>query len=237
MNQETMHKEPSRVQRVLSRAVASPYFWILLIGVMFVGPILRTLQVQGPPPVSKLGQVNDFELIDQSNDAFSSAELRGRIWVASMICGQCPHVNPEQLEVLSKIRGKTKNMVDAFRLVSFTLDSQQDRPDQLDEIERPYGLSKRWILLTAPEENNDVIDRVLDNVYSHDESHRLAERSQAEDELPPRLTHMIALIDRDFCVRAYYDLRSPDVLKHLMRGINNVLHAQSDGAQCPTISP
>jgi len=182
-----------------------------------------------------MGPVLPFSLLDESAEPFQSTELVGRIWIASMVCSECPQVNPEQMDTLAKVRGKTKNMVDAFRLVSFSVDSQRDRPDQLATMEKEHGLGKRWIFLTSSDASKTAPDEVLDNIFSFDESHLLAKRAQAPGELPPRLSYMIALIDGNMCVRAYYDLRTLDVLDQLMGGINNLLHADSDSQECVSL--
>jgi cytochrome oxidase Cu insertion factor (SCO1/SenC/PrrC family) len=198
---------------------------------MMLFPILRTFQVQQPSPLPRLGPIPAFELTDQNGAAFGTDNLLGRIWVASMVCSQCPTINPDLLEHLATIRAKTKNMVDAFRLVSFTVDPAVDTPEILSAFAKLNSYSLRWVFLTSLEVPAPV-DVVLSNVYAHDRAHQRAWSAARPDEVDPRLGHMVALVDMDLCVRAYYDLRDDDAIDRLMRGINNVINQPGHGLPC-----
>ena len=222
-----------RLQRVAARVVGRPVFWIALVGLMMLFPILRNLQVEKQSPLPRLGPIPVFELTDQNGTAFGTDNLLGRIWVASMVCSQCPTINPDLLDHLATIRGKTKNMVDAFRLVSFTVDPAVDTPDVLSTYAKSNSYSLRWVFLTSTEEPSPV-DAVLSNVYAHDRAHQRARSAARPDEVDPRLGYMVALVDTGLCVRAYYDLRDEDAIDRLMNGINNVINQPGHGQPCST---
>jgi protein SCO1/2 len=227
-----------RLQRVAARVVGRPVFWIALVGLIMLFPILRTIHVDKPSPLPRLGPIPVFELTDQNGTAFGTDNLLGRIWVASMVCSQCPTINPDLLEHLATIRAKTKNMVDAFRLVSFTVDPAVDTPDVLSAYAMSNSYSLRWVFLTSIEESTSV-DAVLSNVYAYDRAHQRARSAARSDEVDPRLGYMVALVDTGLCVRGYYDLRDEDAIDRLMSGINNVINQPGHGLPCSaaTTSP
>ncbi|MDB6112664.1 MAG: SCO1/SenC family protein [Pedosphaera sp.] len=44
----------------------------------------------GDLPLPVLGQLSDFNLTNQNNEAVSLASLRGKVWVADIIFTRCP---------------------------------------------------------------------------------------------------------------------------------------------------
>src|SRR5690606_14449383 len=108
----------------------------LLLGAaaLFVLPFLQRLSLRAPPPISSLGT---WELVDQTGTAFGSADLAGQVWVASFFFARCPSVCPKQQEDFKQILRHVDDLHDKsgqkrpIRLVSFTVDPEDDTPEAL----------------------------------------------------------------------------------------------------------
>ena len=62
---------------------------VLVAGV--VGAAFVRSEIAGPDaPLPVIGQIPDFHLTNQNNQAVSMADLRGKVWVADIIFTRCP---------------------------------------------------------------------------------------------------------------------------------------------------
>jgi protein SCO1/2 len=137
---------PSRERRPLGR---SPFFWAAVAGLVAI-PALRPFlrHVPDPPPV--LGQLPPFALVDQRGQPKGLADLRGEVWVASFFFTSCPTVCPKLMRAAKELRARFDRDDVPVRLVSVTVDPQNDTPPRLLDYAREYGLdTRRWDLLTG----------------------------------------------------------------------------------------
>ena len=71
-----------------------------------------------PPEFPVLGEVPDFQLIDQSGQAYSSESLHGKVWVASFLFTRCPTVCPALAGNLFDVQHRTRNTyIDAMSAI------------------------------------------------------------------------------------------------------------------------
>jgi protein SCO1/2 len=185
----------------IARLVGRPWFWVVAIGLVFVLPLSRALGRDVPtPPAMKL-QLPAFELVDQQNRPFGSADLRGRIWVADFVFTSCPTVCPKLSKRMQQIQHRARNLGDAFHLVTFTVDPENDTPERLAEYAKLYHASpSRWTFLTG--KLGDVETTVV-------KGFKLA---MGKDELPAgsglfSIFHgeKLVLVDPEGAIRGYYD--------------------------------
>ena len=126
-----------------------------LLGAFFA-PVLVVLAVIGSwamkePAKPALGAVRDFTLTDQTGKKLSLRDLEGRPWVADFVftrCGgPCPRMS-EGMEQLQAMLART----DA-RLVSFSVDPENDSPEALRAFAEAHGVGPGWRFLTGDPED------------------------------------------------------------------------------------
>ena len=151
------------------------------------------------PPLDDLGPVSEFRLTERSGRAISLSDLRGRIWIASFVftrcTGPCPQVTGTMARLQSELAGK-----DGVLLVSFTVDPDRDRLEDLRKYADHFGADKeRWLFLTGPKE---VIDPLCEQGFGLGIQRRPGEE----------ITHStrLTLVDRQGHKRGYFDGRSVD---------------------------
>src|SRR6185295_13308646 len=79
--------------------------------------------------VSSSGTVPAFQLINQDGQAFGSAQLAGKIWIADFVYTTCPGPCPMISSRMSELQ-KPLEKTDVH-LVSFTVDPEKDTPEVL----------------------------------------------------------------------------------------------------------
>jgi protein SCO1/2 len=133
-----------------SGLVGKPLFWLLLLGTIFVVPLGRTLARDIPASPRMRIPLPEFQLTDQRGEPFTLARLRGKVWVADFIFTSCGIVCPKLTKRMAEVQHRTRNLGDAFHLVSFTVDPDNDTPERLAAYAREYRASPhRWTFLTG----------------------------------------------------------------------------------------
>lgn len=161
-------------------------------------------------PAKSYGPAPTFMLVDQNGQAFGSAQLQGKIWVASFIytrCkGPCPIIT-SQLGSLQAAAFLNPNV----RFVSFTMDPENDTPAVLKKYaENSNASSKQWIFLSGPKE---LIRNHIMPGFS------LAALDQNSDTDPVVHSTRLVLVDKKGVIRGFYNggdtLQNAAILKAL----------------------
>jgi protein SCO1/2 len=194
----------TRVQQHAATLVGRPLFWVLVLGVTFGWPIVRTLRQELPEPPPVLGRAPDFELVRQDGRVFSSRELAGRVFVATLVCTRCPDVAPELQQRMFQIQHRGRNLGRFFHIVSFAVDPDHDTPERLAELAVTTRASPRmWSLLTGPA---GAVKRAVEGLQAHRPG-------------GPARNHDAVLVDDRMRIRGYYDLRDDALIDALMRDV------------------
>ena len=91
--------------------------------------------------------VKDFVLTDQSGQPFGSAELRGKVWVASFFFASCPATCRQLNQALAGVQAATPGDV---MLVSLTCDPDNDTPEALTRYSEIFHAdAARWKFLSG----------------------------------------------------------------------------------------
>lgn len=126
-------------------------FVALALGVPLIG-FMREHVMAGPtyaPPFIEL-PLPAFELTTADVRPFSRETLLGRVWVANFIFTTCPTVCPKLTKRMGAIQDQTRELGEAFQLVSFTVDPENDTPEVLARYAHENGATSRWTFVTGP---------------------------------------------------------------------------------------
>lgn len=213
----------ARVQNLAAVLAGKPSFWLVFIAAMFTWPIARSLQAGralarsdevGNSPV--FGRVRPFTLDDPTSGRFGSAELHGRLWLASFAATDCAPMCDRierSMARLEEVRHRTRNLGDAFRIVTFPVDPERTTAAQMRALSGAHRASRGpWRFVFGPP------DRLRDILGDF----RIFEgRPEAR----------AALVDPELQIRGYYDLADEAALASLLHDISRLLTREANAAQ------
>ena len=113
-------------------------------------------------PLPDIGQIADFTLTNQTGQAVTLADLRGKVWVADIIfsrcAGPCPRMT-RQMESLQAALPKDG----ASKLVTLTTDPEFDTPEVLNKYAARFNADpQRWWFLTGAKK--DIANLAIDSL-------------------------------------------------------------------------
>jgi cytochrome oxidase Cu insertion factor (SCO1/SenC/PrrC family) len=97
-----------------------------------------------------------FRLRDQTGAQFGSAELFGKVWIATFVFTRCEQTCPEQTKHLAKIHDELRGHParDQIHFVSITVDPAHDTSEVLAAYAKQAGADPaRWAFLTGARED------------------------------------------------------------------------------------
>jgi cytochrome oxidase Cu insertion factor (SCO1/SenC/PrrC family) len=95
------------------------------------------------------GTVPDFSLVERGGRQVRLADLRGKVWIANFIYTHCTDTCPLQSALMGRLQAEFSAEPD-LRLVSITVDPEQDTPEVLAEYAGRFGADRdRWLFLTG----------------------------------------------------------------------------------------
>lgn len=139
-----------RVQSVAASLVGRPAFWVIFMGLVVTTLLAPTMTRKVPKPPELRLPLPAFQLVSHRGQPFSLADLRGKVWVADFVFTSCPTVCPKLTKRMQEIQHRTRNLGDAFHLVTFTVDPENDTPERLAAYAAAHKAStRRWTFLTG----------------------------------------------------------------------------------------
>src|SRR5579863_2675052 len=127
---------------------------LLTAGAVLFITLLAACAREKPLPV--LGEIPQFELLNQQGRKFDRSSLDGHVWVADFIYTNCEGPCPR---MSSRMHGIQKATGPGVKLVSFTVDPQRDTPQALAEYGRKFAADDaRWTFLTGDIATLDRLD-------------------------------------------------------------------------------
>jgi protein SCO1/2 len=208
------------MNRAPSRSGIAWKVTLILIPLVTLGLLLwlRNVEVVAlrQRTVSSYSTVPSFQLVNQNGQAFGSAQIAGKIWIADFIYTTCPGPCPMISSRMSELQ-KPLEKTDVH-LVSFSVDPEKDTPEVLrGYAEKLQAEPVRWDFLTGPKST----------IYklSHD-GFKLAVSDGSDAEgIPVHSTRMV-LVDRHGQIRGYYDAAEADAMTKLLADTNHLLREQ-----------
>jgi protein SCO1/2 len=162
-------------------------------------------------PLPVLGEIPQFQLLNQQGKKFDRSSLDGHVWVADFIYTNCEGPCPR---MSSRMHGIQKATDTSVKLVSFTVDPARDTPQALEAYGRKFAADdSRWTFLTGETATLNMLD--------HD-AFKLGNVSAILDH-----STRFVLIDKQGRVRGYYGLVDGDPVARVAKDAAR-LEAESD---------
>jgi protein SCO1/2 len=201
----------ARVDLAVRAAVGRPLLWVAVLAALAAWPAVWSLRTPVPRPPPVLATVPAFALTDQDGRPFGSADLAGRVWIASFIFTRCETVCPRVTAQVARVQARTRSLEPALHLVSFSVDPEHDTPARLAAYARAHGASPRmWTFVTGPADSvRQTIEKGL----------RVSVGQDPSDPSPAGISHgaHLVLVDGAGAIRGYYDPEAPDAVERLVR--------------------
>lgn len=163
--------------------------------------------------LERLAQAPQFTFTAQDGTTVSTADFKGKIWVANFIftrcAGPCPLMTSRMAEVNQALGKKATDV----ELVTITVDPEYDTPEVLKEYSEQVGASPdRWKFLTGPK---DQIETVVMKGF-------LQALSREPSGVPIHSTRFV-LVDRDGWILGFLDGNDPELPQKLLMDIGDLL--------------
>lgn len=208
---------------------------LIPLGYYFVQPKEKTLPVLNPidlnastvdPELLRLGHghtIQEFEFTNQKGQKVSSNELSGRIWVAEYFFTNCGSICPVMNEQLKRVHEKYKSS-DEVRLLSFTVDPENDTPEVLNRyaIRKGAGLPQ-WHFFTG--EKADLYQLARKSFFLLKPT-EVAQTGDAGSDFIH--TNNFVLVDSKKRIRGYYDGTDPKKVDQLMTDIQRLIDEENN---------
>ena len=161
-------------------------------------------------PLDALGTLGAFELTDQEGRRFGSAQLTGGPWVAAFFFTRCPTICPRISLQMREIQKKAVARSLGLRLVSISVDPENDTPAVLRAYARDYGAdAASWTFLTG--------ERAVVEKLSAEMKLALEGRADAAaKDLGIIHGGHLVLVDRGLVIRGYYRSSDPAEMSKLV---------------------
>ena len=97
-----------------------------------------------------LGGVPAFSMIDQAGKPFTNETVAGKTWAAAFVFTRCPSVCPRMTKAMREIQIHAKEQHVDLRLVSFSIDPDNDAPEVLRKYATEYQADlATWSFVTG----------------------------------------------------------------------------------------
>ncbi len=204
--------KPSGFEARFAALVGKPWFWLLLVVAIMAVSIGRAVTRELPKPPSLKLPLAAFTLKNQRGQPVTLADMRGKVWVADFVFTSCPTVCPKLTKDMARIQNRTKNLGQAFNLVTFTVDPENDTPERLAAYAAQYHADPtRWIFLTGP------LGEVETTIVK---GFKIAMGKEETEKGSGIFTifhgEKLVLVDQEGMIRGYYDADA-DGIKALIR--------------------
>ncbi|HWF18534.1 MAG TPA: SCO family protein [Verrucomicrobiae bacterium] len=200
---------------------------VLIIAV--IGGAFAWTKFAAGRPLPVIGQISDFTLTNQNNEAVTLSSLRGKVWVADVIFTRCPGPCPTMTHHLAEVQAALPAN-EPVRLVTLTSDPEYDTPEVLKRYAARFNAdSNRWYFLTGPKPE---IRRLAVNDFKF----VVVEKKPGEQTIPNDLfihSTWFVLVDQRGRVRgwtdaqgqlhAYFDSEDPAARSEILPAIQQLM--------------
>ena len=133
-------------RRLRARALVLVLGLVVVLGLAYYARHHRPL-----PPLASYGHVPAFQLVDQRGAPFTDASMLGHVTVVDFIFTRCAASCPRLTARMADLQGRLPREDSHARLVSFSVDPENDTPPVLAEYAAHAGADPaRWSFVTGP---------------------------------------------------------------------------------------
>lgn len=153
----------------------------LTTALLLLGCLLGLLRIRAQmgKPLPVYGQVADFTLTNQMDQAVSLGDLRGHVWVADIIFTRCPGPCLKMTRQMKELQSALPTSSKA-KLITLTTDPTFDSPAILKAYaDRFQADPHRWSFLTGTKKQ--IADLAIDSLKLTAIEKKPEERQSAED--------------------------------------------------------
>jgi protein SCO1/2 len=192
---------------------------VLLFGLTIVSSAAYVMRERRPPPpMAVYGQVPTFRLVDQDGASFTDGSMAGHVSVVDFIFTRCPASCPRLTARMAELQGRLTRAGSSARLVSFSVDPDNDTPAVLAEYAGRAGADpSRWSFVTGP------VDTVKAAVVG---GFKIALEKLPKGANDYDVTHgdWFVLVDPTGKLRGYYTTDEPNDLDRILRDVQRLEH-------------
>lgn len=148
-----------------SRIFESKIFWLALVTLLFSLPLYLSFVRPQLLDQPVLGNMGNFELINQEGRKFSNRDVQGSVLLVNFVFTRCQDVCSTLTRKMSDVQARLKGTGKSIQLVTVSVDPEFDNPAVLKDyaVKNNADLST-WSFLTGPKE--DVRKFVVGNFAS-----------------------------------------------------------------------
>jgi protein SCO1/2 len=122
---------------------------LALVLALTLALVARAMRPQPPLPV--LGAVPAFHLVDQRGAPYGHGAMAGHVSVVDFVFTRCPSSCPRLTARMGELQARLKRDGSDARLVSFSVDPENDTPPVLAAYAAKAGADPaRWTFVTGP---------------------------------------------------------------------------------------
>lgn len=224
MAQDTVPPSPQPKKthsNFLTRLMGTPLFWVVLAVAGFIFPVAKSLLSPPVKALPSLGQIKDFELLDQDGKkVIYSKELRGQVLVVNFVFTRCPDVCPLLTKQMAKLQKRFDVSGPFVRLVSISVDPEFDKPEVLKAYAERFGVKKyKWLFLTGD------LTQIQDLVVN---SFKVAMDIKDNDTNMMDVTHAehFVVIDPAGHIRSYRRAHNESDLNYIVRDVGLIINSK-----------
>lgn len=211
-------------------------FSIFFIGILISYFMLRdvaeqkTLKVINPNDVApemvdsllrKKGfghRIGDFAFTNQYGKEITLKDVRGKVFIAEYFFTTCGSICPQMNQQMKRVQHAYKGQNDV-KILSFTVDPETDTVDQMKKYALKHGaIANQWHFLTGDKDKLYKLARTSFFVLKPAEA-----ENQGDAGSDFIHTNNFVLVDRELCIRGYYDGTSAKEVDKLIKDIQTVL--------------
>ncbi len=192
----------------------------VLLAAMALALFVTYKNVASNSHLPKLGFVQDFSLTNQDNIPTQLKDLKNKVWVADFVFTTCSGICPSMSKNMSAM-SKVFNHYPDVRMVSFSVNPENDTPEVLKKYASKYDANDRWVFLTG---SRDTITKLAVESFKMGDMKEIVFHSA-----------MFVLVDRKGRIRGYYDSGDASRIERLHQDIP-LLRRELDLPLLPTIN-
>lgn len=188
--------------------VAALVFFAAGIGLVAFAMVRRSAEdnATGKQVAAPGTHIDDFVLTDRTGLPFSSADLQGKVWVASFFFSSCPTTCLRQNQTVAALADEFASQ--GVKFVSITCDPENDTPQNLQAYAaRFHAKPDEWYFLTGDLTYIRMIGRDAFQVLVEKQTH----------------SNRLMLVDKWGNVRGKYNWEDPKELETLKKNIAKLM--------------